>query len=131
MPNQSRYQGWTTSACFFLFLSLVFSACLVVAGERVGGSELSKGEARVADQIADRSQVPTERLLALRSQGIGWGDIEIATVVAAATGHPLDSIVDLWYTGNQSWGVVAEEFGIESLGQLIAQRKRGPRADRD
>lgn len=115
----------------FVFLPVVSGPALAADPSGEESSERSHGQNLVAGRIAQRAEVDPETLFALREQGIGWGDIEIATVVSEATSQPLGNIVDLWQTADRSWGVVAEEFDIQPLGQLISERKRARGRDAD
>ena len=53
-----------------------------------GLSQLTEGEARIVERIAEQLGAPVEQVLRLRARGLGWGDIEMALLYDP--GHGLE-----------------------------------------
>lgn len=104
-------------------VTLVSVSATTMADNR-NQSNSSPGQAQVANRIAQHSDFSVGQLQELRAEGLGWGDVEIATILSERTGAPLSHLAELWYTADESWEIVASEYGIEELGQLISERKR-------
>jgi hypothetical protein len=106
-------------------LSVMTTAAVAESGTR------SPGQERVAAGIAEATGRPVEQMLALRGQGIGWGDIEIASLIAGHADARLDHVAELWRTADEEWDIVAAEYGIDDLGPLVSQSKRSRAEDDD
>ncbi len=112
----------------FLIVSGFFLMPLASAATETGPvDELSPGEFRVAERVAERTGISRDEAIDLRHSGLGWGDVEIAAVVSAAVDAPLATVVELWQVADREWSIVAEEYGIQPLGQLISEHKRASR----
>jgi hypothetical protein len=106
-------------------LALATTVAVAEPGARAPGQE------RVADRIAEATGHPVEQLFALRERGMGWGDIEIASLIAGHAGARLDHVAELWRTADREWDIVAAEYGIGDLGQLVSRSKRSDAEDDD
>lgn len=109
--------------CVAAIVALGSVSVTAVADDR-DDSELSPGQMKVAHRIAQNSDFSIGQLQDLRSEGLGWGNIEIATILSEKTEVPLSDLIELWRTADKSWGIVAAEYGFENLGALISERKR-------
>jgi len=112
-------------------VSLLFALIPAFACAEEGRfGEDDSGQQLVAERIAAGSGYAIEQLFRLRQQGMGWGDVEIATIIAERADASLEHVAELWRTAEEEWDIVAGEYGIERLGPIISQRKAGPVRDR-
>jgi len=111
------------------FVVAVLALATTVAVAEPGAN--APGQERVADRISDATGHPVEQLFALRERGMGWGDIEIASLIAGHAGARLDHVAELWRTADQEWDIVAAEYGIGDLGRLVSRSKRSDAEDDD
>jgi len=52
---------------------------------------------------------------------LGWGDVEMATLVAAHSGEPAENVVRLWKLRGRAWQAVGDELGIADVEALKAE----------
>jgi len=86
-----------------------------------GVEQLTEGEARLVMRISRQLDAPIEQLLGLRAEGLGWGDVEMATLVAAHSGEPAENVVRLWKLRGRAWQAVGDELGIADVEALKAE----------
>lgn len=86
-----------------------------------GVEQLTEGEARVVTRISRQLETPVEDLLRLRARGMGWGDVEMALLVARHAGEPVENVVGLWSDHGGAWQPVGDELGIADVEALKAE----------
>jgi hypothetical protein len=85
-----------------------------------GLSQLTEGEARIVQRIAEQLDVPVEQVLRLRARGLGWGDIEMALLLADHGGESPGRIVAMWQADDRQWQSVGDRLGIDDVEALKA-----------
>lgn len=117
-------------ALFLVFASSVGSAMESQPREGIGNpdarNEIPEGEQKLAARLSGYLNVPEEELIALRMQGLGWGDVEMAFLVAKATDQPVAAIADLWADHQGNWETVGRVVGVDNVESLKAPRPEQP-----
>ena len=81
------------------------------------------GGAGVLNRIFRETGVPVATLQTEKSStGLGYGDLEIANILAKASGQSFDSIVAKFKAG-EGWGKIAQDVGL-NLGKLVSAAHR-------
>jgi len=83
---------------------------------------ISTGEQKVIAKLALQYKVPEQDIVNLRTQGMGYGEISHALVIANKTGETLATIVAL-KTGGMGWGEIAKKYNL-NLGQITKEAKK-------
>jgi hypothetical protein len=81
------------------------------------------GGARVLSRISSETGVPVATLQTEKSStGLGYGDLEIASLLAKASGKTFDEIVAKFKAGG-GWGKIAHDMGLK-LGKIVSDAHR-------
>lgn len=72
--------------------------------------------------------LPEETVEALRSQGLGYGEIVIIQELAEKSGKTVDEIVTLFKEGH-GWGEIASILGVDfhGIGKIVSQSQKSAR----
>ena len=77
------------------------------------------GAAHALSRVSNETGVPVDTLQAQKSAtGLGYGDLEIANLLAKASGQSFDSIVAKSKAG-EGWGKIAQDMGL-NLGKIVS-----------
>jgi hypothetical protein len=81
------------------------------------------GDAGVLNRISRETGVPVATLLTEKSSTeLGYGDLEIANLLAKASGQRFDGIVAKFKAG-EDWGKIAHDMGLK-LGKIVSDAHR-------
>ena len=83
---------------------------------------ISPGEQKVIAKLALQYNVLEQDIVNLRAQGLGYGEISHALVIANKTGETLGTIVAL-RTDGMGWGTIAKKYNL-NLGQITKEAKK-------
>jgi hypothetical protein len=87
------------------------------------------GGADVLNRISRETGVPVATLQTEKSAtGLGYGDLEIANLLAKASGRSFDAVVAKFKAG-EGWGKIAHDMGL-NLGKIVSDAHRSsPKTD--
>jgi hypothetical protein len=87
------------------------------------------GGADVLTRISRETGVPVATLQTEKSAtGLGYGDLEIANLLAKASGRSFDAVVAKFKAG-EGWGKIAHDMGL-NLGKIVSDAHRSsPKTD--
>ena len=84
----------------------------------------------VLSRISRETRVPVDTLQAQKSAtGLGYGDLEIANLLAKAAGQTFDTIVGKFKAG-AGWGKIAHDMGL-NLGKVVSVARRSSKATQE
>jgi hypothetical protein len=70
------------------------------------------GQQKQIDKLAAEFSVTKEQVTALRTQGLGWGEIRHALTLSSKTGKPVEDILKMRKDGI-GWGEIANKEGVK------------------
>ena len=83
----------------------------------------TNGSARALSRISSQTGIPVDTLEVQKSAtGLGYGELEIANLLAKASGQSFDSIVGKFKAG-EGWGKIARDRGL-NLGKIVSDAHR-------
>lgn len=81
------------------------------------------GDAAVLNRTSRETGVPIDTLLTEKSStGLGYGELEVANLLAKASGQRFDGIVAKFKAG-EDWGKIAHDMGLK-LGKIVSDAHR-------
>lgn len=95
-------------------------------GNPVAQDELPEGEQKLVGRLSGYLGVPEDELIALKMEGLGWGDVEMTYLVARASNQPVAAIVEQWMRYRGNWEMVGASVGIDDVEGLKKERPDQP-----
>jgi hypothetical protein len=126
-------------------LSLIIAAFFLVIGAAVSRTDMTAelkrtavdintqgqakdGRTRVLMAISSETGVPVTTLQTEQSaNGLGYGDLLIANLVASESGKNVSEVVAVFKAGQGGWGKIANDLGL-NLGQIVSKARQAEQA---
>jgi hypothetical protein len=126
-------------------LSLIIAAFFLMIGAAVSRTDMTAelkrttvdintqaqtkdGRTRVLMAISRETGVPVTMLQTEQSaNGLGYGDLLIANLVASESGKNVNEVVAMFKAGQGGWGKIANDLGL-NLGQIVSKARQAQQA---
>ncbi len=126
-------------------LSLIIAAFFLVIGAAVSRTDMTAelkrttvdintraqtkdGRTRVLMAISSETGVPVTTLQTEQSaNGLGYGDLLIANLVASESGKNVSEVLAMFKAGQGGWGKIANDLGL-NLGQIVSKARQAEQA---
>jgi hypothetical protein len=91
-------------------------------------AQTKDGRTRVLMAISSETGVPVTTLQTEQSaNGLGYGDLLIAKLVASESGKNVNEVVAMFKAGEGGWGKIANDLGL-NLGQIVSKARQAEQA---
>ena len=91
-------------------------------------AQTKDGRTRVLMAISSETGVPVTTLQTEQSaNGLGYGDLLIANLVASESGKNVSEVLAMFKAGQGGWGKIANDLGL-NLGQIVSKARQAEQA---
>src|SRR5262245_32897576 len=97
--------------------SVIIAVCVALSAGTAVSQAAATDRDHVLGRISNETGVPVDTLRRQKAEtGLGFGDLEKANLLAAASGHSFREVVSRFKAG-EGWGQIAHDAGL-NLGKI-------------